>query len=78
MKVLSLKLKENIFTEAEEVVKQFHISRNAYINQALQFYNQLNRRKLLRKKLQEESKFAISTSLEVLREMEKLEDHLGE
>ena len=51
MKVLSLKLQEDIFQEAEKVIRAIHLSRNAYINKALHFYNQLNRRKLLRKKL---------------------------
>ena len=76
MKVLSLKLKEDVFNEVDRVVKKIHISRNAYINQALDFYNKLNKRKLLRKKLQAESKAVRGGSLEVLRELEKLDDNL--
>ena len=78
MKVLSLKLKEDVFNEVEHVVKKFHMSRNAYINQALDFYNRLNKRKLLRKKLKEESRAVRAGSLQVLRELEKLEDNLAE
>ena len=76
MKTLSLKLRETIFEEVERVVKSIHVSRNAYINEALRFYNKLNQRKLLRKKLEKESNAARATSLESLAEFEKLDDHL--
>ena len=74
MKLLSLKLRDDIFREVEKVVHRVHIPRNAYINQALAFYNQLNNRKFLRKQLAKESKAARGVSLEVLREFEKLHD----
>ena len=74
MKVLSLKLREDVFSEVEKVVKKIRIPRNAYINQALLFYNKLNKRKLLRKQLEKESQSVQAVSLEVLAEMEKLED----
>ena len=74
MKVLSLKLKEDIFNEAENMIKKIHVSRNAYINEALSFYNKLNRRKLLRRKLKAESNAVKAVSLDVLVEMERLED----
>lgn len=75
MKILSLKLKEDVFDEVENVVRKIHVSRNAYINEALAFYNKLNKRRLLRKKLAEESHAVQATSLETLREMEMLEDN---
>ena len=78
MKTLSLKLKETIFEEVEKVVKRFHMSRNAYINEALSFYNKLNRRKLLRAKLQKESRLARAESLAILSEFEQLEDRIPE
>ena len=74
MKVLSLKLKNEIFKEVEKVVRRIHISRNAYINQALSFYNAVNRRKLLKGQLIRESAAVSASSLEVLREFERLED----
>jgi len=76
MKILSLKLNEDILQETDRVVKSFHISRNAYINHALNLYNQLNRRRLLKKKLALESKATAHVSLEVLSEMEKMNDSL--
>ncbi len=76
MKVLSLKLKDEIFKEVEKTVRREGISRNAYINQALLFYNKINDRKHLRRKLQIESKAVATVSLEVLKEFESLEDDL--
>ena len=77
MKVLSLKLREDVFDETESVVKKIHIPRNAYINQALVVYNQLNKRRLLKKKLVQESRMVRSVSMDILKEMEKLEDGLN-
>ena len=74
MKVLSLKLKEEIFEEVEAIVKKFHMPRNAYINEALLFYNKINRRHLLKKQMQKASALVKAGSLEVLREFENIED----
>jgi hypothetical protein len=43
MKLLSLKLKDSVFEDVEQVLKKMKIPRNAYINEALEFYNKLNR-----------------------------------
>lgn len=77
MKVLSLKLKDEVFSEVERLIEKIHVSRNAYINQALAFYNKVNKRRLLRKQLEKESMAVQASSLEVLREMEKLDDDAG-
>ena len=77
MKALSLKLRDDIFEEAEELIHKIHVPRNTYINKALDFYNQLNRRKLLRAQLEKESKAVRASSLEVLHEFERLEDELA-
>ena len=74
MKILSLKLKDEIFREVEVVVEKFNIPRNAYINEALAFYNKINRRRLLKKQLHKEVGLARATSMEVLREFEALEE----
>lgn len=73
-KVLSLKIKGDVFEDVETITKQLKMPRNAYINDALDFYNEFNRRKNLRKKLQHESLLARKGSMEVLAELEKLED----
>lgn len=74
MKVLSLKLKEEVFEEVEIIVKKFHIPRNAYINEALSFYNKINQRRLLKKQMEKASALVKASSLEVLREFENIED----
>jgi len=77
-KALSLKVKDDIFKEVEEIVHQTNIPRNAYINQALSFYNKFNKRKLLKGKLHYESYLVKNNSLEVLEEFEKIEDEIQE
>lgn len=74
MKMLSLKLQEGIFAETEALLTQIKQSRNAYINEALIYYNRLQKRKLLAKQLQEESRLVAQSSLSVLAEMEQMED----
>lgn len=76
MKTLSLKLKEGTFDDAECIIDAIRISRNAYINQAVAFYNKLNRRNLLRRKLRAESSAVKESSLEVLQEFERFEEDL--
>ncbi len=38
-KTLSLKLKDDIFSETEDILEEIKKPRNAYINDALGFYN---------------------------------------
>ena len=74
MKVLSLKLRQEIFEDVEQLIHQMKTKRNTYINEALDFYNKLNRRKFLKNKLHQESGLVKASSLEVLHELEGLED----
>ena len=76
MKTLSLKLDDNIFEETEEVVSELNLARNRYINEALNLYNQFNKRKVLKKKLIKESKLVAKSSSEVLAEFEKFADEI--
>jgi hypothetical protein len=76
-KVLSLKIKGDVFEDVERMTRQLKMPRNAYINEALGFYNDFNRRKTMRKKLQMESFLTRKGSMEVLAELEKLEDEIG-
>lgn len=75
---LSLKLKDDVFKETEKIVNKLDTSRNAYINDAVDFYNKLMERKLTKAKLVKESEAVYHSSLDVLREFEKLEDELPE
>ena len=76
MKTLSLKLDDNVFEETEKVVSELKLARNRYINEALNLYNQFNKRQVLKKKLAKESKLVAQSSSEVLAEFEKLVDEI--
>ena len=72
MKNLSLKLEDDIFQETEKIVARIKKNRNRYINEAIEFYNRLHKRKLLSKQLSKESKIVSRDSLEILAEFENL------
>ena len=74
MHLLSLKLHEEIFKEADAAAHGLNVSRNAYINDALRMYNAFNRRRSLKIRLANESRLVAGESLSVLREFEKLAD----
>lgn len=74
MKTLSLKLDDEIFNEAEEITSKMKLARNRYINEAVNIYNQFNKRRLLKKQLLRESKMTREDSMEVLLEFERLID----
>jgi len=70
MKTLSLKLDDSVFTETEQVVNQLKKSRNRYINEAVDFYNKVQKRRILASKLEKESKLVKEESSKVLHEFE--------
>ena len=74
MKTLSLKLDDNIFNETEAVLIKVKKSRNRYINEAVDYYNRINKRNLIARKLTKESKLVRKESLTVLSEFENLHD----
>jgi metal-responsive CopG/Arc/MetJ family transcriptional regulator len=74
MKTISLKLDDNIFNETEVVLAKVKKSRNRYINEAVDYYNRINRRSIIAKKLAKESRLVKKESLAVLAEFEMLKD----
>jgi len=74
MKTLSLKLDDNIFDETEKVLTKVKKSRNRYINEAIEYYNRVNNRNLIARRLVKESKLVRQESLLVLSEFESLQD----
>jgi len=74
MKTLSLKLDDNIFEETEDLLTKLKKSRNRYINEAVDYYNTINKRDLIARKLTKESKIVRKESLRVLSEFETLQD----
>lgn len=70
MKTISLKIDDIIFSETENILESLDKPRNRYINEAIEFYNKLNKKSLLAKKLKAESKLVAENSMDVLREFE--------
>lgn len=76
MKSISLKLQEQILQETDSLLEHLKTSRNKYINEAIEFYNQHHKRKLLEEQLAVESKLVSEDSMNVLKEFETLEDEI--
>jgi hypothetical protein len=74
MKSISLKLKEPVFQEMEKILENVQVSRNKYINEAIEYYNALQDRFLLEKQLLQESAMVSEDSTAVLQEFEAIED----
>jgi hypothetical protein len=72
MKTLSLKLEDQIFIDAEDVIAKVKKTRNRYINEAVDYYNRYNKRKILAAKLDKESQLVQDESMLVLAEFERI------
>ena len=75
MKTLSLKLDEIVYEETEQLLKKIKKPRNRYINEALRYYNHIQKKKIISEQLAIESKLVSDESMKVLNEFEKLEDY---
>jgi len=73
MKTLSLKIDDSIFGETESILSKMQQSRNRYINEAIAFYNRVQKRKLLEKRLKNESFVVKENSVKVLNEFENID-----
>lgn len=74
--LLSLKMEERIFKTTERIVKKTKMSRNAYINEAVDFFNRLQKRKVIAKTLAFESEKVARESLLTVHAFEAFEDAL--
>lgn len=72
MKTLSLKLEDQIFIDAELVIAKVKKTRNRYINEAVDYYNRFNKRKIIAQKLAKESKLVEADSMSILAEFERI------
>jgi hypothetical protein len=72
MKTLSLKLEDQIFTDTELVIAKVKKNRNRYINEAVDYYNRFNKRKIIAMKLAKESKLVEIDSMAILAEFERI------
>lgn len=77
-KAISLKLKDEVFRETEEIIRRNRQPRNAYFNEAIRLYNLLWKRKMIKKALAAESSLVAENSLDVLEVFERIEDQLVE
>jgi hypothetical protein len=73
MKTVSLKIDDSIFSETEKILTRIRIPRNRYINQALEYYNRLQRRQILEKRLKIESTLVKQDSLSTLNDFERID-----
>jgi len=73
MKTVSLKIDDSIFGETEKILSGIKISRNRYINEAIEYYNRLQRRQILEKRLKSESEIVIKDSLSTLKDFERID-----
>lgn len=73
MKTISLKIDDLIFGETERILSRIKKPRNRYINEAIEYYNRLQRRLIIEKKLQFESALIKNESMQVLKEFEEFD-----
>ena len=73
MKTVSLKIDDSIFGETEKILSRINKPRNRYINEALEYYNRLQRRIILEKRLKSESALVKKDSLTVLKDFERID-----
>ena len=73
-KALSLKMDDRIFDETEGILRKMHVPRNAYINQAVAFFNRLQKRNLIRQKLRKDVHLLWKNTTDFIKETELLDD----
>jgi predicted transcriptional regulator len=73
MKTVSLKIDDSIFGETEKILARIKKPRNRYINEAIEFYNKIQQKQVLEKKLEMESSIVKSDSMSVLKDFEEIE-----
>jgi len=73
MKTVSLKIDDSIFGETEKILSKIKKPRNRYINDAIDYYNRIQKRAILEKKLKKESDLVKADSMEVLTDFEEID-----
>ena len=73
MKTVSLKIDDSIFVETEKILSKIKKPRNRYINDAIEYYNRIQKRALLEKKLKKESDLVKADSMDVLKDFEEID-----
>jgi predicted transcriptional regulator len=73
MKTVSLKIDDSIFGETEKILSKIKKPRNRYINEAIDYYNRIQKRSILEKKLKKESDLVKADSMDVLKDFEGID-----
>ena len=73
MKTISLKIDDSIFIETEKILSRIKKPRNRYINEALNYYNRIQKRMILEDKLRKESDVVREDSMDVLKDFEDID-----
>jgi hypothetical protein len=73
MKTVSLKIDDSIFGETEKILSRINKPRNRYINEAIDYYNRIQKRLIIEKKLRKESDIVKKDSMSVLKEFEEID-----
>ncbi|MBP8851327.1 MAG: hypothetical protein KBG80_12325 [Breznakibacter sp.] len=73
MKTVSLKIDDSIFGETEKILSRIKMPRNRYINEALEYYNKLQRRQILEMRLKMDSDLVKANSINVLKDFEDID-----
>lgn len=76
MKTVSLKIDDLIFQETENILAKTKKPRNRYINEAIDYYNKVQKRLQLETRLKNESNLVADESKKVLTEFESI-DYVG-
>ena len=61
---------DSIFVETEKVLSTINIPRNRYINEAIEYYNKVQKRQILEKRLKAESELVKEDSMRILKDFE--------
>lgn len=75
MKTISLKIDDVIFEQTEEILLRKRKPRNRYINDALMYYNRMQKRQMLENILKKASKDCEKSSMEVVKEFEMIDSY---
>ncbi|MCX6184864.1 MAG: hypothetical protein NTX74_07455 [Flavobacterium sp.] len=73
MKTVSLKIDDSIFGETEKILSRISIPRNRYINEAIDYYNKVQKKQILEKKLRAESSLVKEDSMRILKDFENMD-----
>ena len=73
MKTVSLKIDDSIFRETEQLLTNIRIPRNRYINDAIEYYNKVQKRQILEKRIKAESNLVKNESINILKDFENID-----